>query len=200
MIVIIKNCALFGLDPEPDTEADPRGQLAEISALASQALEEVRTIAYNLRPNQLERIGLSKSIEFMLRQVSVSSALRFTTEIAPLAGLFTPEQEINLYRIVQESVNNIVKHAAATTARVCIEHTDRRDERQVRLLIEDNGCGFAPDAVAGTEARRPSFGLSGIAERVRILGGKHAIRSTPGQGTTVEVVINLNTPVRYGER
>ena len=100
--------------------------------------------------------------------------------------MFTPEQEINLYRIVQESVNNILKHAAATSASVVIE----RNAAQVRVLIADDGCGFAPAATGSTE-RRPSFGLSGIAERVRILGGKHSINSAPGQGTTVEVVIHL---------
>ncbi len=185
-LLIIKNYALLGLEPEPDTDADPRAQLADISTLTSQALEEVRAIAYNLRPNQLERIGLSKSIEFMLRQIEASAGLRIAAEIAPLAGLFTPEQEINLYRIVQESINNIIKHAAATTARVSIE----RAERQVRVRIADDGRGFAPADTMGVETR-PSFGLSGIAERARILGGKLTINSAPGQGTTVEVVIIL---------
>jgi hypothetical protein len=160
------------------------GRFTTYPAAASQVIDEVKEIAYNLRPYQLDRLGLSQAIEAMIRQAAGAHGINFSTAIERIDGLLAPEAEINLYRIVQESVNNIVKHAAATEAQVSI----RREARGVELIIRDNGQGFIPDA-----AEPRGFGLSGLAERARILGGKPVIRSAPGQGTTITLNIALET-------
>lgn len=185
-LLIIKNRALLGVNVSRDDGA-AKEQFDEITASASHAIEEVREIAYNLRPYHLDRLGLTSTIEDMVEKVATVSGIHFTAEIAPLDGLFSKEDEMNLYRIVQESINNIVKHSQATEAKVEIT----RDTYGVYLTIHDNGRGFVPEATTSTELRRRGFGLTGIAERVRMLGGTQKIRSGPGQGTTVTIKLPL---------
>ena len=102
-------------------------------------------------------------------------------EIDNIDNAFNPTAEINLYRIVQESLNNIVKHSAASAADVVI----KRSPHNVTVRIHDNGRGFAAGEV------KSGFGLSSIAERVRMLGGAHTIDSIPGKGTTVRLTLEL---------
>jgi signal transduction histidine kinase len=94
---------------------------------------------------------------------------------------------INLYRIMQEALNNIVKHSGASEAHVTIT----RDEREVLMVIEDTGRGFAVETTRTNGARR-GFGLTGLMERAAMLNGKLAVDSTPGRGTTVK----LNMPIQ----
>ena len=92
------------------------------------------------------------------------------------------DEAINLYRIVQEALNNIVKHSGASEAKVAFT----RDEREVVMLIEDNGRGFTTMRDE-SDGARPGFGLTGLAERARILGATLSVHSEPEQGTTVQL-------------
>jgi signal transduction histidine kinase len=186
-LLIIKNRALLG-DKVSMEHQKAREQFAEINASASQAIDEVRTIAYNLRPYHLDRLGLTATIEDMIERVSTTSGIQIAAQIAPIDDLFSPEAEISLYRIVQESLNNIVKHARATIAEVEIT----RSAHSVSLTVHDNGSGFNPGAASAVDTRRHGFGLTGIAERVRMLGGTQEIESAPGKGTTI--MIRLTVP------
>lgn len=188
-LLIIKNRALIALT-EAETMDDARDQLDQISSMSSQALDEVRQISYNLRPYQIDRLGLTKAIRSMLRKVGDSSGVVFAVDMDPIEGLFSKESEISLYRVVQESVNNIVKHSEASQARVSI----KRDARTLHICIEDNGMGFKPEAITG----KSGFGLTGIGERARMMGGRHSIQSAPGQGTTVSITIGLEDGRREG--
>ena len=179
-LLIIKNWALIGLQ----NGADSSRQLAEISETASAAIDEVREIAYNLRPYHLDELGLKKALESMLERVAKSSTISFVWEIDPVDEFFPHGAEINFYRIVQEFLNNIVKHSGASEAGVKIR---RRDDQRLTLLVWDNGTGFDTDAMALKRASQSGFGLSGINERSRILGGKIAINSAPGEGTTIKL-------------
>ena len=106
-LLIIKNRALLG--DQVSTQHQPaREQFAEINASASQAIDEVRAIAYNLRPYHLDRLGLTATLEDMIDRVATSSGIHFSSVVAPLDDLFSKEAEISVYRIVQESLNNIV--------------------------------------------------------------------------------------------
>jgi signal transduction histidine kinase/ligand-binding sensor domain-containing protein len=186
-LLVIKNRALLGL--ALTSEGDTKEQFDEITASASEALNEVRSIAYNLRPLHLERLGLTSTLEEMVETVAEVSGINITFDIVPLEGLLSKEGEINLYRIVQECLNNIVKHSRATTASVTIYH----DQKRISLSIEDNGCGFDRHAPATIDNQgkvgRNGLGLTGIAERVRILKGSFTIASTSEQGTVVAVEI-----------
>jgi signal transduction histidine kinase len=187
-LLIIKNWAALGLSRI--TQDNPaKGQLDEISTAAAQAIDEVRAIAYNLRPYQLDRVGLSSTIEYMVAQVAAASGIRFSLDIAPLDGVFAKGSEISVYRLVQECVNNIIKHSGASEARVVIE----REAQTVQITVADNGRGFTPEAATGGrgEARRRGFGLTGLAERARLLGGSLLIQSAPGQGTTVKITLKV---------
>ncbi|MBI3651280.1 MAG: hypothetical protein HY231_09570 [Acidobacteria bacterium] len=190
-LLIIKNSALMGLGA---LQSQDRGkeQLDDISATASQAIDEVREISYNLRPYQLDDLGLTKAIEFIIGKVAGASEIRFVAELEPIDKLFSPAAEINIYRIVQESLNNIVKHSGASLAQIVIV----RKARQVDLTIQDNGRGFHAEKTAKTASNGGGFGLQGIAERAQMLGAKCVITSAVGQGTTIA----LNLEIRDGRR
>lgn len=181
-LIVIKNLALLLLHHSADAETTTQ-RVEEISGETSQAIHEVKEISYNLRPHQLDQLGLSKTIESLLRRVGNSSGIPFSIAVENIDGLLSKEAEIHLYRIVQECVSNIVKHAQATTASVEIT----RQPDGVRLTIEDNGRGFNPNHAPAAHQR--SFGLLGLAERTRMLGGTQTIRSVPDQGTTIIIHI-----------
>ncbi|MBX7173635.1 MAG: hypothetical protein K1X72_21885 [Pyrinomonadaceae bacterium] len=187
-LLIIKNRALLGgrAIKEPGTQKlkiESAGeQFDEISDSASEALEQVREIAYFLRPSELERLGLISAIEAMIDRVSDSSGILFEVKLDELEGVFSPEDEINFFRIVQESINNVIKHSDASMAEVVI----KKAENGIELRIKDNGRGFIPHQ---SQNKRQGFGLRGIAERVRLLNGLVSIKSTPNEGTEVTVKI-----------
>ena len=181
-LAIIKSRAALSLS-QPENHEKAIEQMEEIAAAAVHAIDEVREIAYNLRPYQLDRLGLTKALETMLKKTVDSNVIKLKLEIDNVDGIFEKESEINLYRIVQESVSNILKHADATEARVAI----KKDERKIEISIQDNGKGFNPEAASFREPGRGGFGLFGIAERVRMMSGQHMVDSAPGSGTTVTI-------------
>jgi len=157
-------------------------RLDVISETASQAIEEVRQITHNLRPYQLDRLGLTQAVRAIIKQVSENSNILFANDVDDIDRIFDEESEIHVYRIVQESLNNIVKHSGATEATVVV----KRQTTAVLLSIRDNGRGF--DSIPANSA---GLGLSGITERVWILGGKSTLNSSPGQGTNLTFEIPI---------
>ncbi len=184
-LVIIKNRALLGLNAPAELD-NALKQLNEISLATSHAVNEVREIAHNLRPYQLDEFGLTKAIASMLKKVANSTGIAFTTDLDPLDGMFSKEDETNLYRIVQESINNIVKHSGATEAIV----EAKRDSRGVVIIIQDNGKGF-PQVMEDHGLHKAGLGLRVISERAHMLGGKYELDSVPGRGTIVRIKIGL---------
>ena len=189
-LLVIKNYALMGLTTAED-DNPMREHLVEISDAATLSIEEVRQIAHNLRPYQLERLGLTRTLQSMLQQIANASDIGFTWEVDQIDGLLSKEGEIGLYRIVQEALNNILKHSKASDASVSIQ----LDGDELHVTITDNGCGFTVEARGTAELQKRGFGLTGSAERVRMLGGKQTIRSAPGQGTTIFITITTNRHV-----
>jgi len=181
-LLVIKNRALLQSLTVSDEQS--RTQFNDLSDAVSQTLEEVRTISHDLRPPHLDQLGLRTALVAMIEKVASSSTIQFTYELGDLDGLFPPGDEIMLYRIVQESLNNILKHSGATRAAIKIAVHEGR----FVLTVRDNGRGFTPD---GDGRRRAGLGLQGMAERVRILGGKQEIYSAPGHGTTVSVMADV---------
>jgi signal transduction histidine kinase/ligand-binding sensor domain-containing protein len=182
-LLVIKNRALLG-GMSPDDQDTAKEQFDGISVAASQAIDEARRIAYDLRPYHLDRLGLTQSLEEMIERVATATSIRFTINLPVLDGVFSKEGEAIFYRIVQESVSNIVKHSGTSEAVVAI----RREEDGVTLTIRDNGKGFST-AVSGASG---GFGLIGLAERVQMLGGTYALDTAPGRGTAITVT----APVR----
>ncbi len=179
-LLVIKNWAMIGLHSANDA-AQPQEPLAEISTTASQAIDEVRQVVYDLRPYQLDKIGLANTLRFMIEKVGTAAGLEIQTEFGAIDELFSYNEQVTFYRIVQECVNNIVKHAQATFARVVITPHGET----VRVLVEDNGRGFAV-----TQRQGSGFGLQGLHERVRILKGEMTIDSALGNGTKIQITID----------
>jgi signal transduction histidine kinase len=102
-------------------------------------------------------------------------------------GLLPPEFEVNLFRITQETLNNVLKHAHASEAKITLT----KESSVLRLVVEDNGHGFELSRLDSAPADQRGFGLRQIAERTRMMGGRVDIRSQPGQGTRVTVEVPL---------
>ncbi len=178
-LVVIKNRAMLGIKKGDDKERVAK-ELNNISESATQALEEVREITNNLRPQLLDRLGLTKAINSMLKKVS--GVIEIESEIDSIDNIFNETQEISIYRIVQESLNNIIKHSNASDAIVKI----KRDESKVLITIEDNGKGFDSANI------KSGLGLVGLKERAQLLSGEFVIDSKAGEGTKICVAIERN--------
>lgn len=181
-LLVIKNRALVGGMSSEDT-GQSKEQFDEISLTASQAIEEARRIAYDLRPYHLDRLGLAQSLEAMIERIGDSTPIHFTVTVPLLDGVFSKEEEASFYRIVQECVNNILKHSQATEALIAIQ----REEESVTLIVSDNGKGFLPTGDESRQNHTGGFGLIGLAERVRMLNGVYSLETAPNQGTTITI-------------
>ncbi len=186
-LVVIKNRAWMSLQ-EPDNQRHAMEQMEEIADAAEQSLFEVREISYNLRPFQIDRLGLTAAIEALTKKADTQE-LRIRSRLDNIDGLLSPEMEINLYRIIQECINNIIKHSAAAEAVIKIE----RSEGDIEITIQDDGKGFDAAAKRAGESNNGSgFGLIGITERARILGCVPVIESAAGRGTKIFLKIGRN--------
>jgi PAS domain S-box-containing protein len=181
-LVIINNRALIGMRDANDTTRATE-QFEEISSAASSAIDEVREIVYNLRPHDLGKLGLVQAIKSMVAKISDSSPIRLSTDLEELDEPLSEEAETSIYRMVQEALNNIIKHAEASEARIAL----KRSGDQLTITVADNGKGI----LMTRNGDRSGFGLVGIAERARMLGGSCAVDSTPGLGTTITLAVAL---------
>jgi signal transduction histidine kinase len=184
-LLVIKNQARLAM--QPAEESVRRNRLDEISECASEAIAEVREITYALRPYQLDRLGLTQTIRATVNRAAENSSILFASHADNIDGVFDKESEIHVYRLVQEAVNNILKHSGATEAAVVV----KKLPTTVSLSIRDNGRGFDAAALQDSESPDVGHGLSGIKERTRILGGMSAIESRACQGTTLSIEIPI---------
>jgi ligand-binding sensor domain-containing protein/signal transduction histidine kinase len=183
-LIIIKNRTLMSLNT-PDNHDRAMQQMGEISDAASQAINELKEIAHNLRPYQMDYLGLTASLRAMIGQAANSTSIQFTSSIDELDGILSEEANIGIYRIVQESINNIIKHSKATDAYIEI----RNLSGVIYITIKDNGRGFISGLSATSESPGEGFGLKGIAERAKILGAKLHIKSVNGRGTDITLEV-----------
>jgi signal transduction histidine kinase len=155
--------------------------LHEVRNTAQEALQEMRLLIFELRPPILEQEGLAAALQARLTAVEGRTA-GLTTRSAVDADLRLPARvEEALYRIAQEALNNVLKHARARTVALAL----RRDGPTVTLEIADDGTGFVP----ATAGRRGGVGLHGMRERAVLIGAHLTIQSTPGLGTVVRVEV-----------
>ncbi|MEE9431129.1 MAG: two-component regulator propeller domain-containing protein [Melioribacteraceae bacterium] len=185
-LLVIKNRALLGLKSKK-VEA-PIEQLSEISDAATLAIDEVRQIAYNLHPYQLNRLGLTKAIKSKITNIKESTAIIFEEKIDSIDGLFNKEEEIHIYRIFQEITNNVVKHSEATEVVVRITKL----ENNIIVNIKDNGKGFNKNLV-NNKKEVGGFGFQNINKRVSLLNGTIRIHSKYGTEINIEIPITRNT-------
>lgn len=156
--------------------------VAELRELVRRMDAEVDFLAHELRPALLDDVGLGTALTIFAAEWSAQFGIPAEVHCSGLEGLrFAPEIEINLYRIAQEALNNIAKHANASRTEVVL---DLRDDHLI-LIVEDDGVGFDPrQAVKAADGR---LGLIGMRERADLVGGSLEVETAPGQGTTIYV-------------
>lgn len=165
-------------------------RFAHIEEIVSQLDRDVDFLAWELRPAALDDVGLDAALTEFVRQWSASNGVAARMHYtAPDDGARLPaDMESNLYRIVQEALNNVAKHAHARQVSVIFEHR----ATDLKVIVEDDGSGFDPDDQL---VRQQGMGLSGIEERASAIGGAVEVESTPGKGTTLFVRIPLMSPI-----
>jgi len=156
-----------------------RRELSVAKELATAALEETRSAITGLRPFVLDDLGLGPGLESLGRTLA---GVEVEVDVDPVE--LPSHVEVALYRIAQEALQNVVKHAGATTVRVLLSAADDG----VRLVVSDDGIGFDEDTIADAQQRQ-SYGLVGIRERAELIGASLQLASRPGTGTTVEVMV-----------
>ena len=148
-----------------------------------QALQDVRALAVELRPSALDDFGLAAAVERLADTFSGRSGIETTVE-THLDARLPPEIETTLYRVVQEALSNVVKHAAAQRVSIVVAQRGRT----VAATIDDDGQGFEEGTI-----RPDALGLTGMRERLALVGGSLEIESAPGRGTTVAAQVPLPT-------
>lgn len=174
-ILMIKNRAALGYQNQQDAVAS-RAWFDEISRASSQALSLVREIAFNLRPVNIGLLGLPEAIKGMLQKVESISGIMIEYSADYKKGLLPEKEEVHIYRIVQEAVNNIIKHSGATYAEITLNSS----ETGITLTVQDNGKGLPHNA---GEPQAGGFGLRSIMNRSSLLKGECRF-STPAEGGT----------------
>lgn len=157
----------------------------ELTTLAHTALEEVRSISRDLYPVTLTKLGLTNSIEQLLLELDEETDLFVSVEIDDVNPNFDEAEALNFYRFIQESINNVLKHASAQTLIVNIN----KQKNGIKVLIKDNGIGFE----VSNMIKQNSLGLKTMAERISMLNGHLSISSKREEGTSILVQIPVSS-------
>ena len=160
---------------------------AELRELTARTLEEVRKLAVELRPTTLDHLGLVAALEWYSREYAgrLDAVVDFQSE--GLAERLAPEVELVVYRVVQEALTNIARHANASRVAIRLVFEDTG----VEATVEDNGRGF--DLTEATSSRERGLGLFGMRERVELIGGTFNIDTRPGTGTRIRIRVPVTT-------
>jgi two-component system sensor histidine kinase UhpB len=164
------------------------------------AIQEVRRISRNLRPSELDDLGLAPALRSLCSEFGERTGVAVDLSISRLPQTVPNDIELNLYRIIQEALGNIEKHSSATRVSLRLA----REASQLRAAIRDNGRGFDPLAPRGRKAKPPGMGLVDMRERAALLGGHYQLHSAPGEGTEILVEMPLksvdNSKTKPGEK
>ena len=161
------------------------GTLHKLETLTADSLKELQRLISDLRPSHLDDLGLPAALRWYANRVQEHSPLSVRVDIVGEERDLDEVMKIAIFRIIQESLNNIIKHAHATHANIYL----RFEEKNVRINVRDNGIGFDLDVAKHRRTSRPSLGLAGMEERAALLGGTVCVQSRPGYGTEVEALI-----------
>ncbi|GFK94251.1 Oxygen sensor histidine kinase NreB [Fundidesulfovibrio magnetotacticus] len=183
------NMGLFSLET-PQARTDPQ-RIAALRAIVAGTVESVQRIARELRPAILDELGLAEAVAWRARTFQESSGIAVGVETGPGITGVTPEVSTALYRVFQEGLTNVARHAGATRVRVRLT----RSRGRLRLEVADNGRGLDPKALDAPG----SLGLTGMRERVRAVGGRMDIGAAPGGGTLLCANVPERVP-RAGRR
>lgn len=156
---------------------------SNIESLASTTLEEVRDISRGLHPSNLERLGLTESINALVYNINASTELFFTDKIDNIDNVLSRDSELHLYRIIQETLSNIVKHSEAKAVKMEVD----KMKHAINITVSDNGKGFDFES----KYKNMSLGLKTLLERAKMIGAQLNLDSKKDRGT----VMTLNIPI-----
>jgi signal transduction histidine kinase len=168
-----------------DLSPDDINYLEDLHHLINRTLSEVRRFSQDLRPSVLDDLGLLPALEWLTSELSKHFDMDIEIKVQGAARRFPEETELVMFRIAQEALRNIGKHARSKKAWVTLNFSP---EKTV-LTIKDKGKGFKPPERLGDLAALGKLGLAGMQERVQLIGGQLKITSNPGKGTTVIVTV-----------
>jgi signal transduction histidine kinase len=160
------------------------GNVRQLEGLVTRSLDELRRLISDLHPTHLDDLGIAAALRWYAGEVQARAPLKVEVMVVGDPCGFPSPMETGLFRIAQEALTNVVKHADATEVEVQLIY----ETGTVKLIVEDNGCGFDPQVLA-MDASRPSWGLAGMEERARELGGTLKLNTEPGKGTSVKVAV-----------
>jgi signal transduction histidine kinase len=160
-------------------------RLEDSVAMVDSMIRQARDIARGLRPPLLDEAGLVPALEHHLKSLAERSGLGIDLDAAPEVARVPPGLNTTVFRVVQEAVSNALRHARATLIRVTL----RAESDALRVVVEDDGVGFDPEAVGQRVKRGEHLGLLGMTERVRNAGGTIELDSRPGAGSRLKVTI-----------
>jgi signal transduction histidine kinase len=162
--------------------------IKQIDGIISKAIVEARRISHDLRPTTLDDFGLVPSLRILSQEFSKLTNIKIKFQVSQLTERINSKAEIAIYRIVQESFNNILKYAKATSVTLDLF----RKENRVYVIVKDNGIGFDMEEISQNRQSGGGLGLINMRERAELVGGKLNINSALGKGTEVIVEINLD--------
>jgi signal transduction histidine kinase len=171
----------------PRDPALARKQIGNLKDLAVRAISELRQLVADLRPAQLDDLGLVPALYWLADEWRDRLHQDVRVQLTGQRHRLSPEIETVLFRITQEALTNVAKHADAQHTTIKLAFC----EDQVELVIEDNGIGMTPEQMNRRQVRHQGWGLAGIQERAALVGGTFDIDSAPGQGTRLTVHIPL---------
>lgn len=180
LVVLVRH-----LDAIEEAGAPDDDRLAAARTSASAALAEVRRTSRDLRPTVLDDLGLSPALEWLADDLEQRSGIAATADVVGPVRRLDPPVELALFRIAQEALRNVERHAAATTASITVS----LGASTVDLEVRDDGVGFEVPDDLRTLARAGRLGTIGMQERAELVGGRLEVRSAPGEGTTVQVSV-----------
>lgn len=169
----------------PRRNAKLRQEVKKTKLLMDKVMMEVRRISRNLRPSELDDLGLLPAIRSLAAEFTERTGIRVTLKLPGNEVAITPESELTLYRIIQEALTNIEKHSQATRIRLSLS----KDDSTITVRIEDNGKGLSQGRAAGTPRKERGLGLLDMKERLTYLRGTLEISPRSPRGTAVEVRI-----------
>jgi two-component system sensor histidine kinase UhpB len=180
----------------PVDESELRSKLEASRKLASDSLTELRKIVYGLRPSILDDLGLIPAIRWYSRSVLEANGVQVRMSLPEEPIELPSHLATTLFRVAQEGINNIMRHAGARTTDICLT----LDHSGVNLRIQDDGQGFDPHQAAGQAVNLQHLGLLGMQERAELVGGNVTVESVPGKGTRLQVFVPLPAEVKLNEK
>ena len=158
-----------------------KGDNQGAESLAKDTLDEVRSISRGLHPSNLERLGLTESINALVYNINANTDVFFTENIEDIDNMLSKESELHLYRIIQEFLSNVIKHAEAKAVKMEI----KKVANGINVLVSDNGKGFNIES----KNKSLSLGLKTLFERAKIIGAQLILDSELNKGT--EMTLNI---------